>query len=478
MIILIIVIFLTGYLLIALEHPLKLNKSGTALFTGIILWVLYTLSMVGNLIPVSSPGELEKFILSVPDLANLPYKEQITKYVVEHQILQSIGEIASTLIFLIGAMLIVELIDAHGGFMFITNRITTKNKRKLLVMIATITFFMSAVLDNLTTTIVMTVLIGKLIGNYKERWVFGSIIIIAANSGGAWSPIGDITTIMLWVRGNISTSATIPHLFLPSLVSALVPILIARRFLHGDVSAPHNIHDKNEDNELLKELETKEKLSILILGVGCLLFVPVFKTITHLPPFMGILFGLSILWVYTEIMYRRDSIPEDLKLRLSKVVHRIDGSTLLFFLGILLAVDALRYAGILGSFSTWMDVNIGNVYAVNLIIGALSAIVDNVPLVAGAIGMYPVATEAMVAASANPSYMINFVQDGVFWQFLAYCAGVGGSMLVIGSAAGVVVMGLEKIDFIWYLKRISLLALLGYLAGAGVYILQNMIYKI
>jgi Na+/H+ antiporter NhaD/arsenite permease-like protein len=261
-------------------------------------------------------------------------------------------------------------------------------------------------------------------------------------------------------------------------VSALVPVLIARRFLHGDVSAPHNIHDKKEDDGLLNRLKTNEKLSILILGVGCLLFVPVFKTITHLPPFMGILFGVSVLWVYTEMMYRRDSIPEELKLRLSKVVHRIDGSTLLFFLGILLAVDALRCAGILSDFSTWMDVHIGNVYAVNLIIGALSAIVDNVPLVAGAIGMYPVATEAMLSASADPSYLLNFVQDGVFWQFLAYCAGVGGSMLIIGSAAGVVVMGLEKIDFIWYLKRISLLALLGYLSGAGVYILQNMIHKL
>ncbi|MDR1402851.1 MAG: sodium:proton antiporter NhaD, partial [Tannerellaceae bacterium] len=407
---------------------------------------------------------------------NLSYKEQVVKYVVEHQILESVGDIAETLIFLVGAMLIVELIDVHGGFMFITNRITTKDKRKLLVLIATITFFMSAVLDNLTTTIVMIALISKLIGNYKERWVFGSIVIIAANSGGAWSPIGDITTIMLWVRGNISTSATIPHLFLPSLVSALVPIIIARNLLHGNVSSPHTIPDKTIDDELLKNLKTNEKLSIFTLGIGCLLFVPIFKTITHLPPFMGILLGVSILWVYTEIMYRRNSIPENLKLRLSTVVHRIDGSTLLFFLGILLAVDALRCAGILSSFSTWMDVSIGNVYAVNIIIGIFSAIVDNVPLVAGAIGMYPVATEATIAASANPDYMTNFVQDGVFWQFLAYCAGVGGSMLIIGSAAGVVVMGLEKIDFIWYLKRISLLAALGYLSGAGVYILQNMLF--
>jgi Na+/H+ antiporter NhaD/arsenite permease-like protein len=440
------VVFLTGYLLIALEHPLKLNKSGTALFVGTVLWFMYT------------------------------YVAQ-DHVVVESQILDSIGEIAETLIFLIGAMIIVELIDAHGGFLFITNRITTRKKRKLLLLIAFLTFFMSAVLDNLTTSIVMTMLIGKLIGNYKERWVFGSIIIIAANSGGAWSPIGDITTIMLWVKGNISTAATIPHLFLPSLTSMLVPVLIARRFLHGDVMTPNNILSTDGDNELLKELKTKEKLSILVLGIGCLVFVPVFKTITHLPPFMGILFGVGILWYYTEIMYRRNFVAEEVKLRLSKIVHRIDGSTLLFFLGILLAVDALRYSGILTLFSVWLDEAVGNVYVVDLIIGAFSAVIDNVPLVAGAIGMYPVTDSSLIAASAGQAYLLNFVQDGIFWQFLAYCAGVGGSMLIIGSAAGVVVMGLEKIDFIWYFKRISGLAMLGYLAGAGIYILQNMLFS-
>ena len=350
-----------------------------------------------------------------------------------------------------------------------------KKKKKLLALIAVITFFMSAVLDNLTTSIVMIMLIRKLLGNYKERWVFGSIIIIAANSGGAWSPIGDVTTIMLWVRGNISTSSTIPHLILPSIVSALIPVLIAMRFLHGNVTPPNAFSQMEADNELLKKLKDKEKLSILIIGVLCLLFVPVFKTVTHLPPFMGILMGVGILWFYTEMLYARKPIDEDLKLRLSKVVHRIDGATLLFFLGILLAVDALRCSGVLSDFAFWLDDTVGNVYAVNLIIGALSSIVDNVPLVAGAIGMYPVATDAMVAAATDPAYLANFMQDGVFWQFLAYCAGVGGSMLIIGSAAGVVVMGLERINFIWYLKNISLLALAGYLSGAVVYILQNLI---
>ena len=441
-----IILFLVGYLMIALEHPLKINKAGTALLLGTILWVMYS------------------------RLAPLP--------TIEQELLHSVGEIAETLIFLIGAMITVELIDSHGGFTFITRYITTTDKRKLLLAIATITFFLSAVLDNLTTSIVMIMLLRKLVGNYKERWVFGSIIIIAANSGGAWSPIGDVTTIMLWVRGNISTSATIPNLILPSIVSALVPVLFAMRFLHGKVTPPRVIAGGDENNALLEKLLPKTKLSILILGLFCLLFVPIFKTITHLPPFMGILLGVGVLWLYTERMYARTPVDEELKLRLSKVVHRIDGTTLLFFLGILLAVDALRCVGILGDFALWLDQSVGNVYVVNLIIGTLSAIVDNVPLVAGAMGMYPVATDAIIAAAPDPAYMMNFAQDGVFWQFLAYCAGVGGSMLIIGSAAGVVVMGLERINFIWYLKNISLLALLGYLTGAGVYVLQNMLLGI
>lgn len=468
-----ILVFLVGYLLIALEHPLKINKSGTALLTGTILWVIYTFA-AQDLIPFVSATDFEVFLANHSFIRELPYAEQCIRFVVEHQVLESIGEIAETLIFLIGAMITVELIDAHGGFMFVTNRITTREKKTLLILIATITFFMSAVLDNLTTAIVMIMLIRKLIGDVRERWVFGSIIIIAANSGGAWSPIGDVTTIMLWVRGNISTAATIPHLFLPSLVSAIIPVTLALPLLHGKVTPP--ISFPEEDNEqLIKELKVRERLSILILGILCLVFVPIFKTITHLPPFMGILMGVGVLWIFTDLMYRTSRVEEDLRLSLNKVVHRIDGATLLFFLGILLAVDALRCAGILDSFSTWLDARVGNVYAVNLIIGALSSIVDNVPLVAGAIGMYPVANETMVAAAADPTYMAHFMQDGIFWQFLAYCAGVGGSMLIIGSAAGVVVMGLERIPFGWYLKHITWMAAIGYLAGAFVYILQNIL---
>ncbi len=469
-----IIVFLIGYLCIALEHPLKINKAGTALLIGSILWVLYTFASP-ELLPVISGEAFKEYLALNPSLANQSLFDQCAHFIVSHQIPEVLGEICGTLIFLIGAMIIVELIDAHGGFMFITGHIKTNQKRKLLALIAFMTFFMSAVLDNLTTSIVMIMLIRKLIGNQEERWIFGSIIIIAANSGGAWSPIGDVTTIMLWVKGNISTAETIPNLLLPSIVSAVIPTMIAMRYLDGTVVPPAKASEE-ENNELLAHMARKDKLNILILGVMCLIFVPIFKSITHLPPFLGILLGVGILWIYTEMLYKRDFVSENLKLRVSKIAHRIDSATLLFFLGILLAVDALRCAGILTDFAIWLDQAVGNVYAVNLIIGALSAVVDNVPLVAGAIGMYPIADAAMIASAADPAYMAYFAMDGTFWQFLAYCAGVGGSMLIIGSAAGVVVMGLEGINFIWYLKRISWLAMLGYLAGAGIYVLQQLIF--
>lgn len=472
-----ILIFIAGYLLIALEHPLKINKSGTALLLGTVLWVIYTYHAAG-IVPFVSKEEFALYLEANKFLKTLPLSEQITQFVVNHQVLDSVGEICETLLFLVGAMITVELIDTHGGFTFITDRITTHNKRTLLWLITGITFFMSAVLDNLTTSIVMIMLIRKLVGDYKDRWILGSLIIIAANSGGAWSPIGDVTTIMLWVNGNISTSATIPHLFLPCLVSCVLPAWIAQRKLYGTITPPDKeTEDMPGDSVLIRRLKKWNKLSILFLGLLCLLLVPVFKTVTHLPPFMGILMGVGFLWVYTEIMYQfLHGINDKIKQPLAKVVHRIDGATLLFFLGILMAVNVLQYAGILESFSRFLDKYVGNVYAVNLIIGFLSSIVDNVPLVAGAMGMYPIADPSVVASAADPAYMANFVQDGIFWQFLAYCAGVGGSILIIGSAAGVVVMGLERINFIWYLKNISWIALVGYLAGAGVYILQNSIF--
>lgn len=476
MLALMVIIFSIGYLAIALEHPLKINKAGTALLTGTILWVLYTYA-APNLVPTVSSEAFALFLQENPLFASLPFHEQITRFVVEHQVLDSIGSICETLLFLVGAMITVELIDAHGGFSFITDRITTRRKKALLWIISGTTFFLSAVLDNLTTSIVMIMLLRKLIGNYKERWLFGSIIIIAANSGGAWSPIGDVTTIMLWIKGCISTSATIPYLFLPCVVSCVVPVWMAQRLVHGEMTSSRKNREHAGESVLIKTLKKRYKLAILILGLLCLLFVPIFKTITHLPPFMGILLGVGILWVYTEIMYGRlRQLHDNIKLPLAKVVHRIDGATLLFFLGILLAVDALQCSGILGSFSRFLDEHIGNVYAVNLIIGFLSSVVDNVPLVAGAMGMYPVVDTAAVATAADPVYTAYFVQDGTFWQFLAYCAGVGGSSLIIGSAAGVVVMGLERINFIWYLKNISVMAASGYLAGAGVYLLEKAIF--
>lgn len=479
MLTLIIAIFIIGYLMIALEHPLKINKAASALLTGTILWVLYIMNAPDFESLVSSEGF--KSFVQDPHAAGLSLLEQCQQYIVEHQILISIGEICQTLIFLIGAMIIVELVDVHGGFEFITNRITTRKARSLLIMISVLTFFMSSVLDNLTTSIVMIMLIRKIIADQKTRWLFGSMIIIAANSGGAWSPIGDVTTIMLWIKGNISTSETIPHLILPSLVSMFVPLFLMARQLKGSVESPvQEGRMENNSTSCTDEffiLAHRERLYIFILGILCLLFVPVFKMVTHLPPFMGVMIGVSILWFFTEFIYgKKEDLEEDRKLRVSKVVHRIDGATLLFFLGILLAVEVLRYTGILGAFASWLDDSVGNVFIVNMVIGALSAVVDNVPLVAGAMGMYPVMTEEAVAASADPIYWMNFVQDGTFWQFLAYCAGVGGSMLIIGSAAGVVVMGLEQISFGWYLKRISGMALLGYLAGALVYILQCVVF--
>ena len=449
----IVVVFILGYMAIALEHPLKTDKTASALFLGMLLWTMYAVGVLsGDVFPDRNMNLLNGSII-------------------EHM-----GDISEILFFLIGAMTIVELIDVHGGFSIITERITTRKKRKLLWLLSFVTFFMSAVLDNLTTSIVMVMLLRKLISEQKERWIFGSMIVIAANSGGAWSPIGDVTTIMLWVKGNISTGETIPNLILPSIASAVVPTFFVSRWLKGSVTPPRQKVGDAEANPLLAVLSRSDRFTIFLMGVIGLLFVPVFKTVTHLPPFVGILLVVGVLWIYTEILYHRRKVDEAVAMRLSRVIQRIDGATLMFFLGILLAVEVLRYSGILGSFSEWLDATIGNVFAVNIIIGTLSAVVDNVPLVAGAMGMYPLATEAMVAASSNPEYLMNFMQDGIFWQFLAYCAGVGGSMLIIGSAAGVVVMGLERINFIWYLKNISFYAMLGYLAGAGVYILQTMAF--
>ncbi len=436
MIIAIIVVFILGYMAIALEHPLKVDKTASALFLGMLLWTMYAVGVLsGDIFPDRNM-----------DLLN-------------GSIIEHMGDISEILFFLIGAMTIVV----------ITERITTRKKRKLLWLLCFVTFFMSAVLDNLTTSIVMVMLLRKLISEQKERWIFGSMIVIAANSGGAWSPIGDITTIMLWVRGNVTTEGLLSNILLPSIVSMLVPLAIISTRLDKAVLPPVAISATGNDT-----VTKSDKNRFFIFGVVSLLLVPVFKSLTHLPPFIGVLFFLSLLWIYTEYYYNNKTVNKEREYRILRVLSRIDIPTILFFLGILMAVAVLQETGILANMALYLDEKVHNVYIINIVLGILSSIVDNVPLVAAAMGMYPLADPAALSSlpAAEAAYAMNFVQDGIFWEFLSYCAGVGGSMLIIGSAAGVVVMGLEKINFIWYLKNISLLALLGYLAGAAFYIFQ------
>ena len=446
MIIAIIVVFILGYMAIAMEHPLKVDKTASALFLGMLLWTMYAVGVLsGDVFPDRNM-----------DLLN-------------GSIIEHMGDISEILFFLIGAMTIVELIDVHGGFSIITERITTRKKRKLLWLLSFVTFFMSSVLDNLTTSIVMIMLLRKLISEQKERWIFGSMIVIAANSGGAWSPIGDITTIMLWVRGNVTTEGLLSNILLPSIVSMLVPLAIISTRLDKAVLPPVAISATGNDT-----VTKSDKNRFFIFGVVSLLLVPVFKSLTHLPPFIGVLFFLSLLWIYTEYYYNNKTVNKEREYRILRVLSRIDIPTILFFLGILMAVAVLQETGILANMALYLDEKVHNVYIINIVLGILSSIVDNVPLVAAAMGMYPLADPAALSSlpAAEAAYAMNFVQDGIFLEFLSYCAGVGGSMLIIGSAAGVVVMGLEKINFIWYLKNISLLALLGYLAGAAFYIFQ------
>jgi Na+/H+ antiporter NhaD/arsenite permease-like protein len=458
MLVLMVVLFLLGYAAIAMEHQINVNKAASALVLCCLLWTIYI--FISPDIVANTPEFLTFLSNEFPDegFSNLA----VFDYVTSVQIIEHVGDIAEILFFLMGAMTIVELIDVHGGFSIITDKITVKNKRKLLWIIGLITFFMSAVLDNLTTAIVMTMMLRKMVTDVKDRWIYSGIIIIAANSGGAFSPIGDVTTIMLWVKGNISTSGVIPALIIPSLVSLIVPLLFVSKKLTGELTS-QSADTCSEKNVTQDYITKNERMIIFIMGISCLLFVPIFKTITHLPPFIGVLLGLSLMWIYTEIMYlKKRNMPQDYKATISVILSRIDMTTILFFLGILMAVSALQSAGLLAQMAQWLDVVFDkNIYIVNIIIGFLSSVVDNVPLVAGAMGMYELAEAGAYAL------------DGNFWLFLAYCAGVGGSMLIIGSAAGVVVMGLEKISFVWYLKNISLLAMLGYLAGAVVFILSS-----
>ena len=427
-----IVVFVVGYAAIALEHPIKVDKAASALIIGGLGWGLFAFSGIDH-------------------------------HTLTHEIQHHIVDIAEILFFLLGAMTIVELVDAHQGFSIITDKITTNKKVYLIWILSVITFFFSAVLDNLTTAIVMAALLPKLIKDRETLWLFAGVLILAANAGGAWSPIGDVTTIMLWIGGQVSAANIVTAVIVPSIVCSVVPLIYLSFRLKGDVERPKDTvldeHKKNPTTPFERNL-------IFYLGVLGLLFVPVFKTVTHLPPYVGMILSLGVLWLVTEIIHRSKNHEEKSKLSVIGVLRKVDTPTIFFFLGILLAVASLQSAGQLDIVATYLDTTFNGqtaegIYIINVIIGLLSSIVDNVPLVAGAMGMYPIAESGMYA------------MDGMFWEFLAYCAGTGGSVLIIGSAAGVAVMGILKIDFIWYLKNISLLALIGYASGAVTYILMQ-----
>lgn len=472
MITIMILIFILGYLGIALEHRLGINKAAIALVLGMLLWTLYIFSGA-SVIAGADPVSFRNFLFANPDIAKQSLFQQTRHYVSDLEMIDHLGDVTEILFYLLGAMTIVELIDLHGGFEGITSRIRTKSKKKLLWLVALITFGMSAVLDNMTSAIVMMMLLQKLLGNQRERWIFGSIVVIAANTGGAWTPIGDVTTIMLWIHDNITSGSIIRHLFLPSVTATLIPVWLVSFSLKGKLTN----NSTAPVSETAATVSHRERNRILILGILCLLAVPVFKSLTSLPPFAGIMLTLGLLWAYIDLMYdRKRQLSPERQFRIPYVLSKIDLATILFFLGILMAVAALEAIGVLHSLSVFLDAKIHNAYWVSIIIGFLSSIIDNVPLTAAAIGMYPIQTVASAAASAEPAYMANFVQDGTFWDLIAYCAGTGGSLLIIGSAAGVVVMGLEKINFIWYAKHISWIATTGFLAGIGVYYLQMHIF--
>lgn len=413
-------LFVAGYAAIALEHPLKVNKSATALLTGVLTWSTFALG--------SDHG--------------------ITEHLAEQ-----VGDVAGILFFLIGAMTVVELIDAHDGFQIIADAIRTRSKKRLVALITVITFFLSAVIDNLTTTIVMISLLRKIVSDREERLMIVGLVVIVANAGGAWSPIGDVTTTMLWIGGAISANHIMTSMFLPAAVCSLVPAGIVAAGLKGELAPP--AHHPPSENYTTSSFE---RTVVFGLGIAALLFVPVFKTLTHLPPFMGMLCGLGALWVVTELIHADKDEAEKGVLSVNHALRKIDTPSMLFFLGILLAVGCLQAVGVLDAAAAGLDAAIGDVDVINLIIGLLSAVVDNVPLVAAAQGMYD---------------LDRVPTDHPFWLFLAYCAGTGGSTLIIGSAAGVAAMGLERIEFFWYVRRISWIALLGYFAGAAVYVLQR-----
>lgn len=437
----IIIVFVLGYSFIAFESVTKVNKAAVALLMFVACWTLF---MVNPSIAPEVSKALQAGEISGHDVSNF-----VSTLIERH-----LGSTATTLFFLMGAMTIVEIVDQNGGFNWVKKVMKTRSKRALLWRIAFMTFILSAVLDNLTTSIVMIMILRKLVSDHKDRIIYASLVIIAANSGGAFSPIGDVTTIMLWNKGLITAAGVISEILIPSIVSMVIPAAIMQFQLKGELQT---VEDEKASNGSVSDFSEGQRKAVFWIGVGGLLFVPVFKSITHLPPFVGILLVLGVLWTATEVFYRglhRGKDAEGMQKRVTKLLSRVDMSTILFFLGILMAVACLETVGVLTQLGEGLNVAFnGNHYMVTGIIGVLSSIVDNVPLVAGCMGMYPVALTGDMAV------------DGVFWQLLAYCAGVGGSMLIIGSAAGVVVMGLEKITFGWYMKKVTWIAFVGYLAG-------------
>lgn len=415
----IIITFILGYIAITLEHTIKVNKAASALVTGVLCWTIYIMF-------------------------------QTDKHLVSGQLMEHLGEVSGILFFLLSAMTIVELIDLHDGFQVITDRINTKSAVKMLWIISFITFFLSALMDNLTTTIVIVSLLRKLVADKNRRLFFVGITIIAANAGGAWSPLGDVTTTMLWIGGQITALQIIKELFIPSVFCLLVPLILISFIMKGTVEP--QIRD---NNETLKPVF--ERNFVFFLGVSILIFVPVFKTITYLPPFMAILLGLGIMWIIIEILHRQRSTPDKHALSVASALRKIDTPSILFFLGILVSISALQATGQLTQLAQWLTNTIRNETVIITIIGLTSSIVDNVPLVAASQGMYSLA---------------QYPTNHFFWEFLAYATGTGGSALIIGSAAGVAAMGMEKITFFWYLKRITWLALIGYFSGALIYLLQ------
>jgi Na+/H+ antiporter NhaD/arsenite permease-like protein len=467
---LMVVIFILGYVMIAFEHPLRIDKAAPALLIAVLGWTAYVIGMDEIL---AQSGAFLNYVDENFGLAeNYDLKTVIAEHgnhFIVHELSHHLTHHSEIIFFLIGAMTIVELIDAHEGFAVITDRIKTTNKVKLLWIICVLTFFFSAALDNLTTSIVMISLLRKLIASKKDRWFFAGLVVISANAGGAWSPIGDVTTTMLWIGKQITAANIIVELFVPSLVCMLVPLIYLTFTQKGEVERPVV---SQEAEHLRNKTTAFERNMIFFLGVALLLFVPVFKTLTHLPPYMGMMFGLGVLWVVTEIIHRSKNHEIKSELSVIGVLRKIDIVSVLFFLGILIAISSLQSAGHLTTMAKILDEQIGNIYLVNVVIGLLSAIVDNVPLVAASMGMYPIVSPELLSTFSveNADYYQHFVQDGNFWEFLAYCAGTGGSALIIGSAAGVAVMGMERIDFLWYLKKMSLLAILGYAAGAIYYV--------